>query len=73
MDTQVEGGVMLPDRSNLLICAIEDREYKQEKIECALSPALPPPKGWMCLGVEKLGLTSVLTGVQSGTMCTGST
>jgi hypothetical protein len=46
MDSQVEGGVMLPDRSNLLICAIEDREYKQEKIECALSPAPPPLKGW---------------------------
>jgi protein arginine N-methyltransferase 1 len=37
----VEGGVMLPDRSNLMICAIEDREYKQEKIECASSPRSP--------------------------------
>eukprot|EP00238_Polyblepharides_amylifera_P003725 CAMPEP_0196584850 /NCGR_PEP_ID=MMETSP1081-20130531/48704_1 /TAXON_ID=36882 /ORGANISM="Pyramimonas amylifera, Strain CCMP720" /LENGTH=375 /DNA_ID=CAMNT_0041906207 /DNA_START=245 /DNA_END=1372 /DNA_ORIENTATION=+ len=29
----VEGGLMLPDRAELKMMAIEDREYKQEKIE----------------------------------------
>lgn len=29
----VEGGIMLPDRAELRMVAIEDRDYKQEKIE----------------------------------------
>ena len=30
----VEGGLMLPDKSILYLCAIEDADYKAEKIDC---------------------------------------
>ena len=30
----VEGGVMMPDKATLYIAAIEDGEYKDEKINC---------------------------------------
>ena len=30
----VEGGLMLPDKTVLNLCAIEDAEYKAEKIDC---------------------------------------
>jgi len=29
----VEGGLMFPDRATLYVCAIEDREYKEEKFD----------------------------------------
>lgn len=35
---QVEGGMMFPDRATLYITAIEDRQYKEEKINCKLRP-----------------------------------
>lgn len=31
---QAPGGIMLPDKANLYLCAIEDRKYKEEKIYC---------------------------------------
>lgn len=31
---QVENGVILPDKASLYITAIEDAEYKDEKIHC---------------------------------------
>jgi hypothetical protein len=31
----VPGGLMLPDRTTMLICAIEDHKFKEEKINCA--------------------------------------
>ena len=30
----VDGGLMLPDKTVLNLCAIEDAEYKAEKIDC---------------------------------------
>ena len=37
------GGLMFPDEATLYIAAIEDSEYKEEKINCASSfPSLPP-------------------------------
>ena len=39
----VEGGMILPDKATLCICAIEDEEYKHEKIDCEWD--------WLC-GVE---------------------
>lgn len=29
-----EGGLMLPDKATLLVGAIEDEQYKKEKIDC---------------------------------------
>ena len=31
---QAPGGIMLPDKASLYLCAIEDRKYKEEKIYC---------------------------------------
>ena len=31
---QVDGGVVLPDKTSLRLTAIEDAEYKEDKIEC---------------------------------------
>lgn len=31
---QKPDGLMFPDRATLFICAIEDRQYKDEKINC---------------------------------------
>ena len=31
------GGLIFPDNASLYICAIEDQEYKEEKINCACS------------------------------------
>lgn len=30
----VPGGMILPDKATLYVCAIEDEEYKHEKIDC---------------------------------------
>lgn len=32
--TQAPGGIIMPDRATLYVCAIEDRQYKDEKINC---------------------------------------
>lgn len=40
---QVPGGVVLPDKTSLYLTAIEDAEYKQEKISCEC----------LCHGVSK--------------------
>lgn len=32
----VPGGMILPDKATLYVCAIEDEEYKHEKIDCKL-------------------------------------
>lgn len=29
-----EGGLMLPDKATLMVGAIEDEQYKKEKIDC---------------------------------------
>ena len=31
---QAPGGLIMPDRATLYVCAIEDRQYKDEKINC---------------------------------------
>lgn len=31
---QVDGGIVLPDKASLHVTAIEDAEYKDDKIEC---------------------------------------
>lgn len=31
---QVDGGIILPDKASLYLTAIEDAEYKDDKIEC---------------------------------------
>jgi len=31
---QAESGLIFPDRAALYICAIEDRQYKNDKINC---------------------------------------
>ena len=31
---QVNGGIILPDKASLYLTAIEDAEYKEDKIEC---------------------------------------
>lgn len=36
-----EGGLMLPDRATLLVGAIEDEQYKKEKIDCELQTCTP--------------------------------
>jgi hypothetical protein len=44
----VPGGVVLPDKTSLYLTAIEDAEYKQEKITCKssyFSYLLPSPIG----------------------------
>lgn len=33
---QVDGGVVLPDKASLHLTAIEDADYKEDKIECEL-------------------------------------
>ena len=33
---QVNNGVVLPDKASLYLTAIEDAEYKEDKIECEL-------------------------------------
>jgi len=32
---QAEDGLLFPDKANMYMCAIEDGEYKDEKIACA--------------------------------------
>ena len=34
------GGMIFPDTASLFICAIEDQEYKEEKINCTCSRSL---------------------------------
>lgn len=34
------GGLIFPDTASLYICAIEDQEYKEEKINCTCSRSL---------------------------------
>jgi hypothetical protein len=37
---QAPGGLLFPDKASLYICAIEDRQYKEEKIFCKLMSIL---------------------------------
>jgi hypothetical protein len=41
-------GLILPDKASLILCAIEDAEYKAEKIDCERSPARPRPSVVVC-------------------------
>ena len=41
-------GLILPDKASLVLCAIEDAEYKAEKIDCERSPARPIPVVVVC-------------------------
>lgn len=34
------GGMIFPDNASMYICAIEDQDYKEEKINCACSSAV---------------------------------
>jgi protein arginine N-methyltransferase 1 len=34
--SQKPGGLMFPDKASLHICGIEDRSYKDEKINCLI-------------------------------------
>lgn len=36
LDFQVNDGLVLPDKASLYLTAIEDAEYKDDKIECEL-------------------------------------
>jgi len=36
----VEGGLLFPDKATMYMCAIEDGEYKEEKIACACAVML---------------------------------
>jgi len=36
------GGLIFPDTASMHICAIEDQDYKEEKINCACSPIVTP-------------------------------
>ena len=55
------GGLIFPDNASLYICAIEDQDYKEEKINCA------------CSFIVSLGPSLVLKDFfQSGIMCMGS-
>lgn len=38
----VKGGLMFPDEATMYIAAIEDQEYKEEKIGCEFSPLFEP-------------------------------
>ena len=40
----VKGGLLFPDRATMHLCAIEDADYKSEKIDCAhhLFISVPP-------------------------------
>lgn len=64
---QRPGGLMFPDRATLFLCAIEDRQYKDEKINCECCFLLCPV-WWM---MTPLSLWVVL--LQGGTACTAST
>ena len=35
--SQVKDGLVLPDKASLYLTAIEDAEYKEDKIECEVS------------------------------------
>jgi len=59
------GGMIFPDNASMYICAIEDQDYKEEKINCACSSAVALGG---CSRPE--GVLVVL--VQSGIMCMGS-
>lgn len=37
LPSQVNDGVVLPDKASLYLTAIEDAEYKEDKIECEFS------------------------------------
>ena len=39
-----KGGLIFPDKATLYVCAIEDRQYKEDKINCesSLIPKVPP-------------------------------
>ena len=66
----VEGGLMLPDKSVLYICAIEDADYKAEKIDCTRPrPTATPPAA----PARPFPALSLLRARQSGTACTAST
>lgn len=43
---QVDSGIVLPDKASLYLTAIEDAEYKDDKIECELSWLL---KSYYCI------------------------
>ena len=64
----VPGGLMFPDKANLYICAIEDGEYRGEKIDCASCAA-------RALDIFCFTVSHYLFCLrrQSGTMCTAST
>ena len=44
---------MFPDKANLYICGIEDRQYKEEKIYCELRRFF----GWQVVTVLQTALT----------------
>lgn len=47
-----EGGLMLPDRATLLVGAIEDEQYKKEKIDCESLKACSALVVLVWVGVE---------------------
>jgi len=58
------GGLMFPDTASMHICAIEDQEYKEEKINCTQFIYCSS-----LIFVRSEGTLVIL--LQSGTMCTG--
>jgi hypothetical protein len=63
------GGLMFPDTATMHICAIEDQEYKEEKINCARSYHLSHSKGFS-RSDKPPGRGTFL--FQFGIMCMGS-
>jgi protein arginine N-methyltransferase 1 len=61
----VPGGLMFPDKANMYICAIEDGEYRAEKIECTISVL---SSDFSHQSIDFFGVS-----LQSGTTCTAST
>ena len=59
-------GLIFPDNASMYICAIEDQEYKEEKINCAYSCTVT-------LGGFPRSEVVLVVLLQSGTMCMGLT
>ena len=60
------GGLIFPDNASMYICAIEDQDYKEEKINCMCSYVVS-------LGVFSRSEWAFVVPSQSGTMCMGLT
>ena len=58
------GGAIFPDNASMWICAIEDQDYKEEKINCACS------SGYRLVGFSRPEAVLIIL-AQFGIMCMG--